>query len=1218
MNDKNAQGPFSFYNVRGEPDPYILYDIFQLIPIELLPRAIQLALNIPFPDLGCRAATVSRLAGRFKEQDEDLIEMTLLGARRILLEKEEVEPSLLTTLVPLLPVHLVPIAIEMAVRIVNYDVRISILASLVKCFSVTDQKPVFISAMDAIGTVEFEYHKTEALIILIMNLPPSIELLKKAVSVAKTIKDRKMRLDALSALVHRFQGNEGLNDYIDDLQKRLIPDGKLAGLEEILPPGLKKSPVRPVNKDQVKENKRVLESMLRLPEFYLNIEYIVHLALKLPEKECAEMIPKLLATAGSIDSENTKFRTLIEVLILLPPEDRQKPVDEIVQFIPSVRSVKERAEFYSLLIPLLNEPMRKSILPEIVSLIKKIKDEISLTLILEDLIPFLPDGMMNDIMKIIDSLKTPRHRIRSLVKMAVYFDISRFHDQMERTLVSITATDDLERSYLLKIIAPCLPRDLLVKARQMSLKIRQRETQARAASVILANLARHKKGKRLSLIALKEAFYTGIYGGGRGGRSDAMNINIKGKRAKELLTGLPLKRRGNLIKEWLGPVVGIPENKKVVSKAGPGGRSESFTRQPGTGFKRAGIPVTRTRGETRSKGKEQKDHIDILTGSSKKVTPADRQIKLKERVVNTGFSERENASKSLKGIPLECGKSYYFWLDFDKHDSSSIEKTPIPVPVEHLPTDALLKVTLFNFEGEIEITEGADVGELKLLPDGSAMVNRQPGGQTELLPAGLAGNRLFFPVKAPLKNGISRLRCNIYYEQILVQARLIRAKIMLNPKPDKDALVSIVDYSLSHTLLPAHLTKLKPHRLSLMLNPDGNKTHALIFGQKEDTLFKEDAVLSSTELKTPVENARKALRKVSWGNPDPWSGQQYKYKHKNPDIKQLSKDIINLAISGYILYNALIDKLTGGRKRSYRLAELMLTPGMIQIALKQSPSQVIPAALFYDYPLDTQAAQHKLCDTFINALRKKEPLEGIPCFNGSCPNYDKLDYVCPGGFWGYRHFLGTPVSLDDQNGSRDVAPEIVIKGRTEFIAGVATNLDRLDEHMGKLKALSDNLGWHYSEHRTEIINLLRVIKSHIIYFYCHGEYGTNNTLFLQVGKGNEYIDGSILRANRIMWDDPGPLVFINGCHTTAVDPEQAINLVQDFVGSGGAGVIGTEITIFEPLACDFAEECLRLFLSGKSSIGEAVRSARLKLLKEGNPLGLVYIPFILPSLHIKI
>ena len=61
------------------------------------------------------------------------------------------------------------------------------------------------------------------------------------------------------------------------------------------------------------------------------------------------------------------------------------------------------------------------------------------------------------------------------------------------------------------------------------------------------------------------------------------------------------------------------------------------------------------------------------------------------------------------------------------------------------------------------------------------------------------------------------------------------------------------------------------------------------------------------------------------------------------------------------------------------------------------------------------------------------------------------------------------------------------------------------------------------------------------------------------------------------------------------------------------GVIGTEITIFEPLATAFAEACLGHFLDGVP-IGKAIRLARLKLLQDGNPLGLVYIPFAVSSL----
>jgi hypothetical protein len=104
---------------------------------------------------------------------------------------------------------------------------------------------------------------------------------------------------------------------------------------------------------------------------------------------------------------------------------------------------------------------------------------------------------------------------------------------------------------------------------------------------------------------------------------------------------------------------------------------------------------------------------------------------------------------------------------------------------------------------------------------------------------------------------------------------------MEQPQPVPDAISSIVDYSLSHTLWPSHLNRLDSHRLSLMLNTNGDRTHALIFGQKGDTLFKNEATLSAVELKTPIEKSRQALWEVSWGDSNPWSGQRYKYGDQN-------------------------------------------------------------------------------------------------------------------------------------------------------------------------------------------------------------------------------------------------------------------------------------------------------------------------------------------------
>lgn len=605
--------------------------------------------------------------------------------------------------------------------------------------------------------------------------------------------------------------------------------------------------------------------------------------------------------------------------------------------------------------------------------------------------------------------------------------------------------------------------------------------------------------------------------------------------------------------------------------------------------------------------------------------------RLQTRTVNTGFALSKQADITLDAmIPLQPGQAYYFWLDIGLPTVHSIETTPTTIP-DYVPAEARLVVAIFPFDDEIEINPEADVGELKLQADGTACVLHQPDASMKAASKkDILNRRLLFPVKVPGKEGTFRLRCNIYYEQILIQSRLVSATVAINGRPRSGALQSRIDYVLSHTLWADHLQGLAPHRLSILLNSNGDGTHTLsFFGAEGNDLFKNSAVIPATELKIPIENARKALWKVSWGKEEPWiegKGQIYRYKDRlldeDLDLKRLEEDLIPLARRGYILYNAIIRKFTRNRSKTYELARLMLNPGMVQIAIRDSPTQILPAALFYDYPLDAQADGHKLCEAFVAALKSGSPLDKSPCFSGSCPhstgdiNGDPDGYICPSGFWGYRHSLGFPTSVPD---GMDVPSEIVVDEGPQMVVGVATNLDRLEGHMKALQGIRSDIGWHYSEKRMEIINNLKSPKSHLIYFYCHGGVTANSVPYLQVGdgKGTDYIDGSNLLAYHIIWDGPQPLVFINGCHTTALDPEKAINLVADFVSAGSAGVIGTEITVFEPLACSFAEACLGHFLKDKSPIGDAIRMARLKLLEEHNPLGLVYTPFVLPGLHVS-
>ncbi|HOC66584.1 MAG TPA: hypothetical protein PKG62_04260, partial [Methanothrix soehngenii] len=172
--------------------------------------------------------------------------------------------------------------------------------------------------------------------------------------------------------------------------------------------------------------------------------------------------------------------------------------------------------------------------------------------------------------------------------------------------------------------------------------------------------------------------------------------------------------------------------------------------------------------------------------------------RLQIRTVNTGFAPSQHADNPLDPqTPLKPGQTYCFWLDIGRPTLKSIETAPATIP-DYVPPKARLVVAIFPFDGEIEITEGADVGELELQDDGTARVLHQPDPSMRAVSdVDILNRRLLFPVKSPAQEGTFRLRCNIYYEQILIQSRLIRAIVANHGLQKEGALRSEVDYALS-------------------------------------------------------------------------------------------------------------------------------------------------------------------------------------------------------------------------------------------------------------------------------------------------------------------------------------------------------------------------------------------------------------------------------------
>lgn len=599
-----------------------------------------------------------------------------------------------------------------------------------------------------------------------------------------------------------------------------------------------------------------------------------------------------------------------------------------------------------------------------------------------------------------------------------------------------------------------------------------------------------------------------------------------------------------------------------------------------------------------------------------------RNIRQKNTIVNTGFSSYTPSSEIISpNNSLRKSWVYYFWLEIGNIIFGSIEKTETRLETEDFPDNSLFDVILFFFDEEIECIADMNHGTVQLMPDGSIQVIKQATFVPDLLPndTTLHQKRLFFPVATPATAGTYRLRCNLYYQNYLLQSRLITAKVTDTEQTFKDpVLTSEVDYIISRSLLLEHLQQLEPNTLSIMLNGNAEGTHNFHFsGKKKGHIFNNSSTLSGDALQQVINLTREALREIAWQGGGTYT-QDKPYRYEKPISDEAFRlDLIKLADQGYSAYDIIISRLAGDTQTSFRLQEIMKAHGQIQIALKEFAQYIVPLSTIYDYPLQTGLlpSVYTICPQFLEDQKAGHNLADCTCFQGNCPSYGQTTVICPSGFWGYRHSIGMPISIGT---GPDAPTHLIYRQKPRMAVGVSTDkeLTRRAKHVQTLQDMP--IDWEYSDTLNDTLTMLKNTEAQIVYFYCHGGLNHRGKPYLVLGDtDSDWFLRPLLRTEQIVWDKYRPLVFINGCHTAALEPEQAMELVSGFVEtSQAAGVIGTEITIFETLATTFAESCFEQFLSEGKTIGQAVRHARLELLRQSNPLGLVYIPYVMPSLRL--
>lgn len=96
-----------------------------------------------------------------------------------------------------------------------------------------------------------------------------------------------------------------------------------------------------------------------------------------------------------------------------------------------------------------------------------------------------------------------------------------------------------------------------------------------------------------------------------------------------------------------------------------------------------------------------------------------------------------------------------------------------------------------------------------------------------------------------------------------------------------------------------------------------------------------------------------------------------------------------------------------------------------------------------------------------------------------------------------------------------------------------------------------------------------------------------------------------------------PLVFLNACGATAMDPRQLGSFVQFFLQNRNRGVIGAQTMIPDQFAAAFAEMFYSALVFQEMTVGEAVLHARRKLAeRKKNMLGLLYMHYGPPELRV--
>lgn len=236
-------------------------------------------------------------------------------------------------------------------------------------------------------------------------------------------------------------------------------------------------------------------------------------------------------------------------------------------------------------------------------------------------------------------------------------------------------------------------------------------------------------------------------------------------------------------------------------------------------------------------------------------------------------------------------------------------------------------------------------------------------------------------------------------------------------------------------------------------------------------------------------------------------------------------------------------------------------------------------------------------------------------------NEDSRVYVedtvaCPLRFWGFRHIIELPPQQANGSVPPPVRDKTTAPHRPRLTLGMHGGLPLHERHLEGLRALlatrdvdAELDGPEFV--RDRLLDRLNSEQPDLVYLYCHAEGGADTGIVQPVLRFRPPDSGARegrIRAAQIAgspWDHH-PLVVLNGCRTAAYRPDALSPFIERLtMDRHAAGVLATEIAVWEQLAGEVALHFLSSFVAGEAA-GESLRSVRRALLAKRNPLGLAY------------